>query len=95
MEAAHEWFADLLEVDVRVETLAHRVFELGEELLPVAAVQDVVGYILGFIHVEHDNVVVSHRSCRHALLVLPLAVNDRGHVFLAMHIHRVPHLHTR
>eukprot|EP00961_Rhodomonas_salina_P119131 1603246-Rhodomonas_salina.1 len=49
---------------------------MGEEAIithPVAALEDVVRDVQGLVHVEHDHIVVGHRSGRHALLMLPLA----------------------
>ena len=84
--------AHLVEVGVRVEALGHCVFELAHELGPVAAVEDVVGHVLGLVDVLDDEVGVGEGRRRDRLLVRPLAVDHRRHVLARVRVDGVPHL---
>jgi hypothetical protein len=84
--------AHLLEVLVRVEALGHGVLELAEEGLAVAAVEDVVGDVLGLVDVLDDEVRVGEGRGGDGLLVRPLAVDHRRHLLARVRVHRVPHL---
>ena len=48
--------ADALQVDVGVKPGRRRLGKLGKELGPVAAVQDVVAHVAGFVQVPHHQV---------------------------------------
>ena len=67
-------------------------WDLSGAGLLVAAVEDVVGDVLGLVDVLDDEVRVREGRGRDGLLVRPLAVDDGGHLLARVRVHRVPHL---
>ena len=90
--------ADRLQVNVRIEALRISAFELFQELLLVAAVQNVVANVIGLGEVINHEVMAGAisgrlRSGRLGLLVPGFAVNDAGDRLLRVLPHAFPHTH--
>ena len=77
---------------IRVEALRRGVLELFHKFSLVATVENIVDDIVGLLEVEHHDVVLCHGGGGDGLLVLELAVEDSGHVLLAVRVHSVPDL---
>ena len=89
---------DRLEVDVRIEPGRVRAFELFQELLFIAAVQNIAAHVIGFSEVIDDEVMPGAvggrlRSGRLGFLVLGLAVNDARDRFLRVLPDALPNAH--
>mmetsp|Transcript_17256 Transcript_17256/g.38995 ORF Transcript_17256/g.38995 Transcript_17256/m.38995 type:complete len:435 (-) Transcript_17256:152-1456(-) len=76
---------------VRVKPLRNGVLELVQEVLPVPAVEDVVGHVLRLRQVLHDHISPSKGGRGDGLLVGILAVDDAGVAPAGVRLHRVPH----
>ena len=90
--------ADGLQVNVGIEAVGIRAFELLQEGRLVAAVDHVVADVVGFGQREHDQVMaaaVGHglRAGRLGLLVPGLAVDDAGDLVLGVLPHALPNAH--
>ena len=90
--------ADRLQMQIGIEPGRMRVAEFFEERLLVAAVADVIANVIGVRQREHDEIMSfaiaeRARAGRLGLLVLGLAVNDRGGRFAGVFAHAFPHAH--
>ena len=90
--------ADGVQDGVGVKTGGIGALELLEELLLVAAIQDVVADVVGFIQVENDEIMTvavgaGLRSGGLGFLVLGFAVDDAGDGFLGILAHAFPDTH--
>ena len=89
-----------LEMHVGVKVRARRVGVLGQERRAVAMPLDVGDYIFGFCHIPHHEIgaagILLHLRRRRArLLVVVLAVDQRGQTVARVRIHTLPDVEHR
>jgi len=82
----------VFQIPVGVKARRAGLAELAHEFVLVAAVENVVGNVAGFVVVEHDQVLVGKRAGGDGLLVLVLAVDDGGKLAFFVLLDRVPNL---